>query len=89
MYSDALGINPEQIEEQMAADKEMGLSLDYEKDTGRCVIPDQAMLKKACVANGIHHNDAGYSDAVPSDIPKDDTETVDDSTAEESWKDPD
>lgn len=89
MRSNSLGINPEQIHEQMRADKEMGLSLEYDRQTGECLIPDQAMFKKACVANGMHHNNAGYSDAVPSDIPKDDTETIDDTTAEEGWEDPD
>lgn len=89
MRSNALGINPEQIDEQMRADKEMGLNLDYDRQTGECLIPDQSMLKKACIANGMHHNNAGYSDAVPSDIPKDDAETIDDTTAEEAWEDPD
>ncbi len=89
MRSNSLGINPEQIDEQMRADKEMGLSLDYDRQTGECLIPDQAMFKKACVANGMHHNNAGYSDATPSDIPKDDTETIDDSTAEDQWENPD
>lgn len=90
MRSNSLGINPEQINEQMREDKVMGLSLEYDRETGECIIPDPAMLKKACVANGMHHNNAGYSDAIPSDIPKDDAEeSIDDSTAEEGWVDPD
>ncbi len=89
MRSDALGVNPSQIQEQMAADKEAGLSLEYDAHTGQCIIPSPSMLKKACIANGMHHNSAGYSDATPSDIPKDDTEMIDDSTAEDTWENPD
>ena len=85
MRSNALGINPDQIDEQMRADKEMGLNLGYDRQTGECLIPDQSMFKKACVANGIHHMEAGYSDATPGDIPKDDNETIDDSAAQEGW----
>ncbi len=84
MRSNALGINPEQIEEQQLADREMGLNLTYDPKTGECIIPDQTTFKKACVANGVHHRNAGYSDATPSDIPKDDTDDIlDDAASEE------
>ena len=90
MRSNSLGINPDQIEEQMRADKDMGLSLGYDSQTGECLIPDQAMFKKACIANGMHHNNAGYSDAIPSDIPKDDSQdSIDDQVSESTWEHPD
>jgi hypothetical protein len=90
MRSNCLGINPEQIQEQMQADKEVGLNLSYDERTGECIVPNQSELKKACVANGIHHRQAGYSDATPDDIAKDDTdEMLNDAVAEENWTDPD
>ena len=89
MRSNSLGINPEQIPEQMRADAEAGLNLSYDDRTGECIIPDQATFKKACIANGVHHRNAGYSDATPGDIPKDDTDDMlDDAVAEEGWEDP-
>lgn len=90
MRSNSLGINPEQIPEQMRADAEAGLNLSYDDRTGECIIPDQATFKRACIANGVHHRNAGYSDATPGDIPKDDTDAMlDDAVAEEKWEDPD
>lgn len=90
MRSNCLGINPEQIQEQMQADKEAGLNLSYDEKTGECIVPSQSEFKKACVANGQYHRQAGYSDATPDDIPKDETDAMlDDAVSENDWEDPD
>lgn len=68
MKSDSLGINPDQIDAQMAADKGHGIYIEYDRETGQAVIPDAKTFKKVCVANGIHHRNAGYNDATPDDV---------------------
>jgi hypothetical protein len=89
MRSDALGINPEQIPEQMAEDKRNGLDLEYDKVTGQCIIPGPSMHKKACIANGFFQKNAGYSEATPDDVKAaEDVLDMDDAEAEEDWSDP-
>lgn len=61
---DASGVNPEQIPEQMAYDRMMGVPTDYTPD-GRPIITGQKHYRDHCRANGLFHRNAGYGDAAP------------------------
>lgn len=39
--SDALGVNPDQIDEAEAADRKHGLNSTYDRETGELIIPDK------------------------------------------------
>ena len=62
MWSDALGVNPDQIPEAMAADREAGFNTEYHPDTGAIRFPDKATRKRYCEAHGYHDMNAGYGD---------------------------
>ena len=60
-YSDSMGINPNQTEEAMTADREMGVPSEYDK-RGRIIFRDRAHRKKFCEAHQFYDKDGGYAD---------------------------
>lgn len=61
---EACAVNPEQIGEQMAHDRAMGVPTQYTKD-GCPVIENRSHYKKYLRANGLYMRNAGYGDAAP------------------------
>ena len=62
MKSDAMGINPVQIPEAMAADERLGIRIHYDPDTGQATYADKIQRKKHCEAHGFFDRNGGYSD---------------------------
>lgn len=46
IYSDAAGVNPEQIPEAIAADKRLGVHCDYHPETGQAIFHSPGQVKK-------------------------------------------
>jgi len=63
--SDTAGVQPHQIAEAQAHDAELGVSADYNQNTGAVVFTDKAHEKRYCQAHKIYQRNAGYSDATP------------------------
>ncbi len=62
MRSDALGINPDQIVEQMAADKRHGVPTEYDSKTGEAILTDPSHRRRLSEANGMFDLNGGYGD---------------------------
>lgn len=63
MWSDAAGINPDQIPEAVAADRAAGFhGIEYHPDTGAVKFPDRSTRKRYCEAIGLYDRNGGYSD---------------------------
>jgi hypothetical protein len=65
MYSDALGVNPDQIDEARAESVRMGVPTDFNKD-GQAILESRGHRKKYAEANGMYDRDGGYGDAQPN-----------------------
>ena len=59
------GVNPEQISEQMAYDKKMGVGATRYTPTGEPILTDKSHYKRYMRANGLYSRNAGYSDPEP------------------------
>lgn len=64
MASDAAGVDPSQIPEQMAHDAEAGVPTEYTK-TGEPILTSPSHRKRYMHANGLCDRNAGYSDPEP------------------------
>jgi hypothetical protein len=64
ILSDAAGVMPEQIPEQMAHDRAMGVPTHYTKD-GRPILENRSHRRKYLRANGLYDRSAGYGDGSP------------------------
>lgn len=53
MYSDAAGVNPDQIEEQMEMDRQLGVPTEYTED-GLAIFTDPLHRKRYCEAYGLY-----------------------------------
>lgn len=62
MESDAMGVNPSQIKDQKAADRRLGVPIDYNPHTGAAIYPDKKTRKKHCEAHGFFDRNGTYSD---------------------------
>ena len=62
--SDAAGVDPSQIPEQMAHDTEHGVPTEYTR-TGEPIMRDAAHRRDYMRANGLFDRNAGYSDPEP------------------------
>ena len=62
MKSDAMGVNPVQIPEAMAADNRLGIRIHYDPNTGQATYADKIQRKKHCEAHGFFDRNGGYSD---------------------------
>jgi len=62
MKSDAMGVNPLQIPEAMAADAAKGVQVEYDPESGEAIYNDPAQRKAHCEANGMADRNGGYSD---------------------------
>jgi len=67
MKCDALGTNPDMIEEQMKADAEMGIQIDYDRQTGQAIFTSQQQYKKYAESYFYYDRNAGYSGAKKRD----------------------
>ena len=66
MWSNAMGIDPDQIPEAMAADREAGFNnIEYHPDTGDIRFPDRRTRKLYCEAWNKHDLNGGYTDPQP------------------------
>jgi len=62
MESDALGINPRDIKEQMASDRRHGVPTEYNPDTGCAKLTDPGHRKRLSEINDMFDLNGGYSD---------------------------
>ena len=65
MESDAAGLNPDQIPEAMAADRDLGVPTNYNPETGAAIFTSREHTAKYCKAHGLYDRNAGYGDATP------------------------
>lgn len=63
MKCDGCGINPDQYEEAMAADRAMGIPIDYDRETGQAIFTCRTQRKRYQEAHGIYDRNGGYSDS--------------------------
>lgn len=61
MHSDAAGVNPKQIAEQMAYDVSMGVPTEYDQE-GCAIYTGPEHRKRHCEANGLFDRNGGYAD---------------------------
>lgn len=61
LYSDAMGVHPSQISEQVAADKKAGVPINYTPD-GRAIYESASQRKRHCEAHGFYDRNGGYGD---------------------------
>lgn len=59
MLSDAMAVHPRQIEGAMAADKKLGVPVEYVGD-GRVKYANQSQRNAHMKAHGFHANNGGY-----------------------------
>ena len=62
LHSDAMGVNPDQIAQQMAYDATLGVPIDYDPSTGCAIYTGPEQRQRHCEAHGIFDRSAGYSD---------------------------
>lgn len=62
MKSYSAGVNPKQIQEAMAADRRMGVSIDYDPKTGDAIFTSAAQRKRYSEAHGLYDLNGGYGD---------------------------
>lgn len=62
MWSDTMGIHPTQLAEAKQLDKELGVSADYNRETGQVKFESAAHRKKYCEAHGFYDRNGGYGD---------------------------
>lgn len=66
--SDAMGINPDQRMEAVAADQAQGLrGVDYDEKTGEAIFSSRGAYKRYCEAHGFFDRNSGYSGAKKRD----------------------
>lgn len=65
MWSDALGVNPDQIGEAVANDRKHGLNSEYHPETGCVKLESPTHRRRVARALGFHDRNAGYSDPHP------------------------
>jgi len=63
MESDALGVNPDQVQEAQAEADRAGVPTEYNKDTGCAVLRSRGHRAKLMKELGYVDRDGGYSDA--------------------------
>ena len=61
MYSDAMGVNPDQIADAVAADAANGITQEYHPQTGAAKYDDQAGMTRHCESQGMAARNGGYS----------------------------
>lgn len=61
MESDAMGVNPDQIAEAVAADALNGISQEYNPKTGAAKYSDQRGYTRHCESQGMADRNGGYS----------------------------
>lgn len=62
MESDSMGVNPEQVDEAMAAARAMGVPVDFNRETGAVKFEDRHQRRRYCEAMGMVDFNGGYSD---------------------------
>ena len=62
MYSEALAVDPSQVEEANARNKRHGVPVVYDPKNGKAVIPDRAARKKLLRLEGRHDKQGTYGD---------------------------
>ena len=62
MKSDAMGINPIQIPEQMAEDAKNGVRIEYDKHTGEAIYENPSQRKKHCESQGYYDRNGSFGD---------------------------
>ena len=61
MYSDAMGVNPDQIASAVAADAKNGITQEYHPETGQAKYDDQRGMTRHCESQGMADRNGGYS----------------------------
>lgn len=64
LYSDSLGVHPDQRREAMEHAAKNGVPTDFTSD-GQAVFESPSHRKKYCEVYGYHDRNAGYSDPTP------------------------
>lgn len=65
-WNAVMGISPDQIQEQMRIDRELGFkNIEYHPETGDVRFPDRATRKRYCEAMGVVDFNGGYGDPQP------------------------
>lgn len=62
MESDAMGVNPTQIQQQMDYDRKLGVPTSYNPRTGAAVYTDSGHRRRHCEAHGFFDRNGSYSD---------------------------
>lgn len=62
LYSESLGVQPDQIKEQMEYDREIGAPMTHFDERGRAVFESRKHRREYARAHGFVDFDAGYSD---------------------------
>lgn len=62
MQSYSAGVTPDQIPEALAADRRMGVAIDYDAKTGDAIFTSPAQRKRYCEAHGLFDRNGGYGD---------------------------
>jgi len=61
LYSDAAGVNPDQIPEAVAEARRCGVPTDFTSD-GCAIFTDPAHRRRYCEAHGLYDRNGGYGD---------------------------
>lgn len=62
MWSDAMGINPDQIQEQTEYDRKLGVEREIHPETGQIRFDSPRHRKEYCEAHGFFDRNGSYSD---------------------------
>lgn len=60
--SDAAGVNPSQIPQQMEADRRLGVPIQYDHETGEAIFESPGQRREYCEAHGLFDLNGGYYD---------------------------
>ena len=60
MKSDAMGVNPDQIADAVAADAKNGINQEYDLDTGQAVYNDPKGYQRHAESQGMADRNGGY-----------------------------
>lgn len=61
-FSDAMGVNPDQIKDAVEADRRAGFTTEYHPETGALKVTDRVFRKRFAESQGLYDRNGGYGD---------------------------
>ena len=71
MESDAAGVAPEQVDQEAATARQLGVPTRFNRETGAPIFTSRRHRANYCKAMGLYDRNAGYGDATPTHPKKD------------------